>query len=139
MSNDGNIHTILDRFKGPHLRNEERWQAEGGKTPYRAVELAPEKSATLRVHYNTGNIHLLRYMYMSAISFVANRDEMAIHYPAGQVAIYGKNLRPLIDAFEGEQVKRVVPYNPSIHIQPAEGEPLIEDIVFWPKDAPKAD
>lgn len=137
MSDNGEIRTLLSVMSGSKHRNEERWQAEGGKTPYRAIELAPEKSATLRVHYSTGDIELLNYSYMSTITYGAEQDAIAIHYSAGQAAMYGKNLRLLMDAFEGSQVKRVVPFNPNTHIPPAEGEVLIEEIVFWPKDSPK--
>lgn len=138
MSDNSDVRSLLSVMSGSKHRNEARWQAEGGKTPYRAIESGPEKSATLRVHYSSGDIDLLRYMYMNSISFVSKEDGVAIRYPAGQVDMFGKNLLPLMDAFESETVKRVVAFNPNIHTPPAEGEPLIEEINFWPANAPQA-
>lgn len=136
MSDNSNIRNMLELMDGSRNKNEDRWQAQGGKTSYRAADIAPEKMPTLRVHYSSGDIELLSYSYMSTIGYSAVTGAIGIHYSAGQAALYGKNLRLLLDHFEGSQIKRVVPFNPNIHIPPTEGEPLIEEILFWPrKDA----
>lgn len=136
MSDNGDIRSMLSVMSGSRQKNEQRWQDLGGKAPYRAVEIDPERTPTLRVHYTNGDIEIFRYSYMTTILYGIDQDAISIHYSAGHAAIYGKNLIALVDMFEGERVKRVVPFNPERHSPPAEGEPLVEVIRWWANDDP---
>lgn len=128
--NRRNIRSVFDRYGDrPDRDTVNRWTEMGGKIPYKAVELASTgQSSTLRCHYSNGDMELLRYMNISNILYLDRTGALSVAFPTGLVAILGRNLHKLLDAFEQERVKTIIAFDPERHEAPGESEPVIVEM-----------
>lgn len=105
--------------------------APRGKSPYQAAMLeGAGTSPTLRVHYSNGNIDVLRYLYLSTISYQERTGSILLVFRTGGVIVQGRGLLPLLDGFERERIARMQAFDPERHFDPKAGEAVI-DAIHW--------
>ena len=87
-----------------------------------------DKSQRLRVHYSNGNVDSMGYLYLSTISYQQETGSLLLYFRTGGVIVQGRNLLPLLDGLEAERITRMQPFDPERHLEPGEGEPVVESI-----------
>lgn len=118
----------------------DRWHEQGGTLPYQAVQLAPagQTSPTLRIHYSTGDVEILRYGQFTSILYLGHSGTLTLSIPTGAIQLAGVRLDKLLDGLEQQKIERLQAYVPERHALPAShtqtGEPVIEELSWAPTE-----
>jgi hypothetical protein len=119
----------------------ERWHGQGGTLPYQAAELAPagKTSPTLRIHYSTGDVEILRYGQFTSMLYIGHSGALTLSIPTGAVRLIGHRLDKLLDGLEQQKIQRLQAYFPDRHTVPNTDAPVIEELGWAPtKNMPLA-
>lgn len=105
---------------------------EFGKKPYRAFErnISGEAMMGILFHYSNGEVNLMPFGYIQEIRSLSP-NSLAVIFTTGGASIVGRNLRELLVPLNKREIISLHPYNPLLHIQPDDSEPVIESLEFY--------
>lgn len=119
----------------------DRWHGQGGTLPYQAVQLAPagKTSPTLRIHYTTGDVEILRYGQFTSIVYIRASGALTLSVPTGAVCVAGRRLDLLLDGLEQQKIERIQAYLPDRHTLATTDDLVIDELLWTPtKNMPGA-